>query len=213
MSKGQTKKRKVQDEPIILDNLLLPRLAKIVQKVSWDYKVNIDQLQLRDKALVCFYILTGIRNSEHQSIKRKQTRIYETHILVVNVQPEKHGKLREEIILPKSGGLAPFTAIFQEWLEQVPDDDSVLFPAADQRGELIWNQGLSRQRVHWIIKTTTGLFPHWFRGVCETIYGKQIFRNDAWALKDFMGLVNLDSTSPYVSSQWKVHEQNIYEVK
>jgi integrase len=209
----QSKKRKVQDEPIILDTLLLPKLAQIVQKVSWNYKVNIDQLQLRDRALVCFFILTGIRNTEHQSIKKKQTRIYETHILVVNVQPKKHGKLREEIILPKAGGFAPFTAIVQEWLQQVPDDNSVLFPSADQRGELDWSQGLSRQRVHWIIKTTTGMFPHWFRGVCETIYGKQVFKNDAWALKDFMGLVNLDSTSPYVNGQWKVHEKNVYEVR
>lgn len=212
MPNNLPKKRKVQDEPIILDNLLLTRLAQIVQKVSWDYKVNTEQLQLRDRALVCFFILTGIRNTEHQSIKKKQTRIYKTHILVVNVQPKKHGKLREEIILPKSGGLAQFTAVVEKWLEQVPDDNSVLFPAADQRGELIWNKGLSRQRVHRIIKTTTGMFPHWFRGVCETIYGKQIFRNDAWALKDFMGLVNLDSTSPYVSGQWKVHEKNVFNV-
>lgn len=213
MPNHRTKKRKVQDEPIILDNLLLPKLAQIVQKVAWDYKVNIDQLQLRDRALVCFYILTGIRNSEHKIIKKKQTRIYETHILIINVQPEKHGKLRPEIILPKSGGFASFTAIFQQWLEQVPDDNSILFPAANQRGQLNWSQGLSRQRVHWIIKKTTGMFPHWFRGVCETIYGKQIFQNDAWALKDFMGLVNLDSTSPYVSSQWKIHEKNVYKVE
>lgn len=205
-------KRKVKDEPIILDEYFLPKLAQTVQKIQWNYKVNKDQLQLRDKAIACFIILTGIRNSEHQNIKKKQTRNYKTHILIANVHPSKRGLLREEIILPKKGGLAQFTAIFEEWLNNVPDDESVIFPSANMQGDLLWNKPLSRQRIHWIIKTTTGMFPHWFRGVCETIYGKQIFKNDAWALKDFMGLVNLDSTSPYVSGQWKQHEKNIYEV-
>jgi site-specific recombinase XerC len=181
-------KRKVKDEPIIIDEYLLPKLAQIVTKVQWNYKVNKQQLQLRDKALVCFFILTGVRNSEQQGIRKKQTRNYKTHILIANVQPLKRGNLREEIILPKSGGLAPFTAIFEEWLNLVPDENSVLFPTANHQGQLLWNQSLSRQRVHWIIKSTTGMFPHWFRGVCETIYGKKIFKNDAWALKDFMGL-------------------------
>lgn len=209
---GLTKKRKVKDEPIILDNLLLPNLEEIVKKVKWNYRNNSLQLIQRDKALVCFFILTGIRNSEHQNIKKKQTRTYNTHILVVNVQPLKRGNLREEIILPKKGGLAPFTAIFEEWLKQIPDDNCLLFPTATPNGELNWSKPLSRQRVHWIIKTTTGMFPHWFRGVCETIYGKQIFKNDAWALKDFMGLVNLDSTSPYISGQWKTYEKRVYGV-
>lgn len=229
-----TKKRKVKDEPIILDSLLLPKLAQTIEKVEWPYSVNTDTLHQRDKALTAFIILTGVRNSEIGGIaqrtgrrkngktvtlseippiRKKQTRIYNNHILIVNIQPGKHGKLREEIILPKTGGLAPFTEIFEEWLKQVPDDESVIFPTANPQGNLNWNKALSRQRIHWLIKTTTGLFPHWFRGVCETIYGKQIFKNDAWALKDFMGLVNLDSTSPYVSGQWKQHEKNVYKVE
>ena len=206
------KKRKVKDEPIILDDLLLPKLEEIVQKTEWDYKVNKEQLQQRDKALVSFLILTGVRNSETQALRKKQFRNYETHILVVNVQPSKHGTLRAEIILPKNGAFAPFTKVFETWFKQIPNDNSVIFPSANLNGDFIWNKSLSRQRVHWIIKSTTGMFPHWFRGVCETIYGKQIFKNDAWALKDFMGLVNLDSTSPYVSGQWKQYEKNVYQV-
>jgi len=206
-------KRKVKDEPIILDQYLLPKLEEIVQKTQWDYKVNKEQLQERDKALVSFLILTGVRNSETQNIKKKQIRNYDTHILIANVQPSKHGNLRAEIILPKSGALAPFTRTFEVWLNQIPDDNSVIFPSANLNGDLLWDRALSRQRIHWIIKFTTGMFPHWFRGVCETIYGKQIFKNDAWALKDFMGLVNLDSTSAYVSGQWKHYEDNVFKVR
>lgn len=206
-------KRRVKDEPIILDEYLLPKLLQTINKVQWNYKTNKQQLQQRDQALTAFLLLTGIRNSEHQTIKKKQTRNYKTHILIVNIQPLKRGKLREEIILPKTGGLAPFTQIFEQWLTQIPHDENIIFPSANPQGQLNWNQPLSRQRTHWIIKTTTGMFPHWFRGVCETIYGKQIFNNDAWALKDFMGLVNLDSTSPYVSGQWSKYKQNIYDVK
>jgi len=210
--KDMVTKRKVKDEPIILDNSFYFRLGETVKKVKWPYKVNVPQLQLRDQALVCFFLLTGIRNSEHKKLKKKQTRNYPTHILIVNVQPLKHGLMRDEIILPKQGSLTPFTAIFEEWLKQIPNDECVLFPAATPQGELIWEKSLSRQRVHWIIKKTSGMFPHWFRGVCESIYGKQVFKNDAWALKDFMGLVNLNSTSPYVSGQWKTYEKKIYKI-
>lgn len=206
------KKRKVKDEPIIIDQYLIPKLQEIVQHTQWPYKTNIDQLQMRDQAVVSFFILTGIRNSEHKQLRKKQTRIYKTHILIINVQPSKRGKLREEIVLPKTGGLSYFTLTFEKWLMQVPGDNDVLFPSADLNGKLHWDKPLSRKRVHWIIKTTTGFFPHWFRGVCETLYGKQIFKNDAWALKDFMGLIDLESTLPYVSSQWKQYEKNIFKV-
>lgn len=207
------KKRKVKDEPIILDQYLLPKLQETMQEITYPYKNNTAQLQLRDQALTAFYILTGCRNTEHQQIRKKQTRNYSTHILIVNIQPCKRGNLRPEIILPKKGGLAPFTQKFEMWLQHVPTDESILFPAAKPDGSLNWNKPLSRERVHRIIKTTTGLFPHWFRGVCETIYGKQIFKNDAWALKDFMGLVNLDSTSSYVSGQWEKYKGNVYKAK
>ena len=206
-------KRKVKDEPIILDATFLPDLYQKILKIQWPYKTNRQQLQQRDQALAAFYLLTGIRNAEHQTIHKKQLRNYKTHILLVNVQPSKRGKLREEIILPKAGGLAPFTEIFEAWLTQVPDENSVLFPTAKKsNGQLQWDKPMQRGRIHNIIKSTTGLFPHWFRGACETIYGKQIFKNDAWALKDFMGLQRLDSTAPYVSSQWKIYEKNISKI-
>jgi integrase len=208
-----TKKRKVKDEPIILDEYFLDTLLETVQKVQWPYKVNAAQLHQRDQALTSFLILAGVRNSETQKIRKKQTRIYKTHILIVNIETVKRGNIREKVILPKQGGLAPFTKIFEDWLTQVPHEEAILFPSANANGTLNWKQPLNRNRVHWIIKTTCGKFPHWFRGVCETIHGQQFFKNDAWALQKYMGLKSLDSTSPYVSSPWEKYTKNILEGK
>ena len=206
------KKRRVKDEPIILDEHFLTDLHQTITKTQYPYKVNMHQLTQRDQALTAFFILTGVRNSETQTIKKKQTRNYQTHILIKNIQSSKNGNLRDEIILPKTGGLAPFTQLFETWLNQIPDKENILFPAANINGQPNWNKPLSRQRIHRIIKTTTGMFPHWFRGVCETIYGKQIFQNDIYALQEFMGIKNLNSLTPYVNSQWRKYTQNIHNV-
>jgi len=208
------KKRSVKDEPIILDENFLPNLIQMVKKIQWPYKVNIEELQQRDQALAAFLILTGIRNREHQTIYKKQIRNYKTHILIVHVKPCKKGNLRQKIILPKTGCLAPLTAIFEKWLNKIPDDNTVLFPAANAHsGTLNWNKPLSTQRVHWIIKTTSGMFPHWFRGVCETMYGKQFLKNDIFALKEFMGVKNINNLTPYVEGQWEKYTKNIFKAK
>jgi len=208
------KKRKVKDEPIILDENFIPTLIEMVQKVEWPYKVNQKQLWQRDQALVSFLILTGIRNSESQQIKKKQTRNYKTHILIVDVQTLKNGKMRHEIILPKTGDLHPFTQIFETWLNQIPDDqEAVLFPSANGNGTIQWSKPLSRYRIHAIIKFTIGMFPHWFRGCCETMYGKQLFDNDLFALQEFMGIKNINNLTPYVSGQWQRYKKNILNAK
>jgi hypothetical protein len=86
----------------------------------------------------------------------------------------KNELLRNKTILSKQGDLSPFTAIFEEWLNQVPNENSILFPSANSAtGALNWNKPLGKNRVHHIIKYTNGMFPHWYRGVCETIYGKK----------------------------------------
>ena len=117
-----------------------------------------------------------------------------------NVNTEKHGKMRGEIILPKKGNLARFTLIFEEWLAQVPSEDSFVFPSGNSNG-LNFLRPQTRSRSHRIIKSTTGKFPHWFRAVAENIYGRLVFGNNPYKLKDFMGLVNLESTTPYIQAQ------------
>jgi len=110
------------------------------------------------------------------------------------------------------GNFAPFTRKFSEWLQKIPNENCFIFPSGGIHG-FNWKSKLSRQRAHWIIKTATQRFPHWFRGVCETVYGRLIFQNDAWKLKEFMGLKNLDSTTPYVGGSWEEDERRIFELQ
>lgn len=207
-------KRKTKDIPIFLDESLYRNLEELIQSVEWPYKSeHREQLVSRDKALVALLILSGLRVSEALKLKRKQFRIYQEQILLVNVETVKHGHTRAEIILPKRGNLARFTTIFEQWLRQIPEtnEENFIFPAASS-ASIIFEKPLSRYRVHNIIKTLTGKFPHWFRAVCENIYGKKVFRNNAYKLKDFMGLVNLESTTPYIQAAWEEDKDKIFKL-
>lgn len=217
--KGFTKagvpiKRKVSDVPIFLDDRLWDELHTIINLSGWNYKTNIRLFKLRDRALICLLILTGLRISEALRLRKLQFRVYDKEIVLANAQTVKRGLMRTRIVLPKSGSLAAFTLVFEEWLNVVPYDESYIFPKGTslRAGSFLWDKHLSTKRAFWIIKTTTGKFPQWFRGVCETVYGRLIFKSDAWKLKEFMGLKRLDSTTPYVKGTWEEDEHRIYEI-
>lgn len=205
------KKRSVQDIPIFLDRNLYKELKDIVESVLWDYKTNRETYQLRDQAFVCLLILSGLRISEALQLRKKQFRIYDDKIVLANVKTLKRGLIRQRITLPKKGNFAWFTNTVEKWLTVIPTEDSFMFPSGTVAG-LRWNIPLSRKRPFWIIKTTVNKFPHWFRGVCETVYGRIVFKNNAWKLKDFMGLKRLDSTTPYVMGPWEEDEERIYDL-
>lgn len=205
------KRRKVKDEPIFLDGKLFDELYGLIHSEGWAYKTNRDHYQLRDRALMCVLILSGCRISEALNLRKLQFRIYKDKIVLKNVETKKNGETREKIILPKNGSLARFTYVFQDWLSLVPSRESYIF-LSESRFGFLWDKPLSRKRAFWIIKTTTGMFPHWFRSLCETIYGRLIFKSDAWKLKEFMGLKRLDSTTPYVKGSWEDDEHCIFEI-
>lgn len=214
LRKVEHDKRATKDIPIFLDTNLYENLEKIINSLNWPYKSHIkDKLLLRDKALVSLLILTGCRITEALRLKRKQFRIYSSHILLVNVETVKHGKLRKEIVLPKQGSLAAFTRYFEAWLKDIPEanDESYIFPAATSK-DFKQDKPLTRFRANRIIKQTTGKFPHWFRAVCENVYGKKVFNNNAYKLKDFMGLVNLASTDPYVQADWTEDKDKVFKL-
>jgi integrase len=207
-------KRKVSDVPIFLDNRLWDELHTIINVEGWPYKTNILLFKLRDRALICLLILTGLRISEALTLKKLQFRIYKRKIILANAETVKHGLLRAKIVLPKQGKFAVFTLVFEEWLETIPKDHYYVFPKGTSlsAGSFLWDKPLSTKRAFWIIKTTTGKFPHWFRAVCETVYGRLVFKSDAWKLKEFMGLKRLDSTSPYVKGTWEDNLAEIYKL-
>lgn len=212
MGPKKKSKRAVKDIPIFLDqHMFFHNLEKLLKSIQWPYKENKEKLQCRDQALASLLILSGLRVSEALALKRIQFSDEEDRIILANVTTLKHGKLRAKIILPKEGRLSPFTRMFEQWLSQVPSEDDYVFPSARGfQGEINWKSSLHRQRAHNIFFKTIKRFPHWFRSVCETIYGKQVFKSDAWKLKDFMGLINLDSTSPYVQSSWEENTDRIF---
>ena len=209
-----TKKRACSDVPIFLDERFFGDLQKIVEEVEWPYKTNMTEFHLRDQALVCFLILTGLRISEALKVRRLQIRVYPWEVVVMNVKTVKHGLMRTKIVCPKKGRLSWFSLRLEEWLRLVPEKqkvDSYVFPSGTAYG-FIWSKPLGRKRAHWILKTTIDKFPHWFRSVTETLYGRLIFKNDAWKLKQFMGLQRLDSTTPYVKGSWEEDLKTIYTI-
>jgi len=161
---------------------------------------------MRDKALFSALILIGPRASETK-LKKKQFLIQPAQVIVANVQTEKHGDLRKQIILPRIGSLARYTDCLIDWLNEMPEPEAYLFPRADAYGSFDWSKPLGRKRIWQIIKSSTGLFPHWFRGVHETIYGRLVFKNDAWKLKEHMGLRRLDSTADYVRGEMEAQDK------
>lgn len=201
------KKRATQDEPIFLDGHLYLELENLVNSLNWKYKTNQEAYLKRDKGLYAFLFLTGCRVSEALQLKRKQFRIYPNRIEVANIVTLKRGKTRIKITLPKIGSLKKLTYLFESWLVTVPEDgEAYVFP----RG-INHKHHMGRKRAYEII-ARSGKFPHWARAVCETIYGRKVFKNDAYKLKQFMGLQRLDSTSPYVQGSWEENEKDIYKL-
>lgn len=211
------KKRATSEEPIVIDTSteattlqstrrLIVKLVGLVEELNWNYKTNKTLYLSRDKALLAFLFLTGCRISEALKLKRKQFYISEAKIIVLNVETLKRGILRDEIDLPKIGALSKLTFYVETWLEQIKEPNNHVFPRGNSQG-VSFNQPIGRKRAYQIV-AETGIFPHWARAVCETIYGKAIFK-DAYELKQFMGLKRLDSTTPYVQSNWKTKRKRV----
>jgi hypothetical protein len=152
-------------------------------------------------------------------LQRKQVRVYTDRIIILNCQTVKNGDLRPEITLTKKGSFALLTQIVEKWINLLDSlgatEESYLFPSASHdrktsNGAIFdLDKPLSTKRIHWIIKTTSNKFPHWFRAVNETLYGRVIFKNDPWKLKQRMGLKTIEATAPYVQGSYKEDEKTI----
>lgn len=204
------KKRKVSDIPVFID--------ETVQRPGGNCSKSQLELQNKPRAIPHKRPGTsisadpyGLRCSEALRLKKLQFREYKNSILLMNVETLKHGNRRPKIVLPKKGNLAPFTQHFREWLELIPKSECYVFPSGTFHG-FSWDRHLTYKRSHQIVKTTTGKFPHWFRSVCETIYGRLVFEKDAWKLKGFMRLKTLEDTSPYVGGSWEEDGEKIYKL-
>ena len=206
------KKRKVESIPIYPRGPdFIKNLVSEVEQIEWPYTKDEtrEKLHDRDKALAALLILIGLRISEALRLQRKWFSVEEDRISIADIQPGKKGNIRSGLWLPRTGKLAPLTRIFCKWLTQVPDDpEAYVFPSAKPFGFIHWDRPMERARAHWIIKTTIGKFPHYYRGVTETFVGKVIFRNDPYKLKKFMGVRRIESVYPYVGEPWEQDLEN-----
>jgi integrase len=211
MKRTKQEKRATSDEPIFIDDQLYLELAKLINKLTWDYSAkNLELLQQRDKGLFALLIVAGPRASEAIILKKKQFRVYPNRIEIAQVQTEKHGLLRKRIIMPLEGNLAEITKVFLQWFQTLPDDPDVyIFPRA-RPDSIDYKEHISRVRVYQIV-SQSGMFPHWARAVCANIWAT-VFGKDAWKLKNYMGWKRLESSSPYIQSNWEEDENKIYKV-
>jgi len=193
-------KRSVSDEPILITPKFFEQLYMQFTNKHFKYK-TIFEFKQRDSALCSCSVLAGTRATETAHLKKKQFKDLDDRILLLNVKTQKRGYMRPRITFPKTGVLKEFTLNFAEWLSQVRDEESYVFPHGSSFG-ISWDKPLSRYRIERIVKIKTGKFPHWLRGVHETYYGNIIFKGNAWKLADHMGLKRLDSTKPYVQSSF-----------
>ncbi len=204
-------KRATADEPIFIDNQLYPQLTQLIDKLDWGYSAkNMATLQRRDRAVFALMLVAGTRASETVKLKKKQFRPYINRIEIAQVQTEKNGQTRKRIIMPLQGNLAPITQIFQEWFDTLPEDpETYIFPKATH-DKILYHKHIGRVRVYQIVRQS-GMFPHWARAVCANIWAA-VFGKDAWKLKNYMGWKRLESSSPYIQSNWEDDEKKIYEI-
>lgn len=200
-------KRSVSDIPVYprSPNFIRDLVAEI-HRIEWPYtkEETKDMLRDRDQGLAAYLALLGLRITEALKRQRKDFTIEDDRVSVMDFLPGKRGLVRSGLWLPRTGPRAPLTEIFLKWLEQVPDNpDNYVFPSAKPFGLICWSRPLEGARAHWILKSTIGKFPHWYRSVVETYVGKIIFRNDPFKLKKFMGVRRIESVYPYVNEPYE----------
>jgi len=111
-------------------------------------------------------------------------------------KPVRHrtAPIRDEVPLPLRGPLAKFTKLVLEYLELLREDAK------------LFNFG--RRRAWQIVKFVTGMWCHWFRSQAESYYGKYVF-DTPFALRDFVGVSDIESLGPYVKTRWKDYENRL----
>ena len=179
-------------------------LLDMIESKSWPYKTNREFYGCRDRALISLLYLTCGRISEVLSLTKKPFVFDEDpdFIIIKNMVVVKRKKktkrkrrsIRDEVPLPKSGPLSPFTHFVTEYLTILRDPEVKLFK-------------FGRHRAWQIVRFITGKWCHYFRSQGESWYGK-IFSN-IFALKDFVGVVDASTLSDYVKTDWKDYRDRI----
>jgi integrase len=177
-------------------------IYEIITGKSWPYKRDREFCEKRDRALMALLYLTCGRITEVLSLTKKQFDFEsEPNFIIIRnmivVKRKKKAKrksraIRDEVPLPLSGPLAPFTNLVLDYLKLIENSEDKLF-------------NFGRNRAYKIVRYVTGQWPHWFRSQGESWYGK-VFSN-IFALKDYVGVVSAEVLSDYVKTDWREYRK------
>lgn len=198
----------------ITKRLGLEQIYTLITEKMWPYKENKEFYLKRDRALMALLFLTAGRISEVLSLTKEQFDfqadrnfiIIRNMILVKRLRtrkgkPVKHrtAPIRDEVPLPLKGPLSKFTKLVQDYLCLIDKPEERLFK-------------FKRHRAWQIVNSVTGQWCHWFRSQAESYYGKYVF-NTPFALRDFVGVSDIESLGPYVKTQWKDYAKGLLGIK
>jgi len=201
-------KRRTNED--IKERFGIEQIHNLITSKEWPYKTQEDFYHARDKALMSLLFLTAGRISEVLSLTKEQFDmeadrnfvIIRNMILVKRLKtrkgkPVRHktSPIRDEVPLPLRGPLSKFTRLVLDYLLLVDDPKAKLLK-------------FGRHRAWQIVNYITGEWCHWFRSQAESYYGKYVF-NTPFALRDFVGVTNIESLGPYVKTQWRDYEREL----
>ncbi len=194
----------------IKQRLGVEQIYSLVVSRTWPYKTEIDFYRSRDRALMGLLFLTAGRVSEVLSLRKEQFDfeadknfiIIRNMIFVKRLKTRKEkpverrtAPIRDEVPLPLKGPLSKFAGLAQNYLTLVKEPEEKLFR-------------FKRHRAWQIVNYVTGQWCHWFRSQAESYYRKYVF-NTPFALRDFVGVTDIESLGPYVKTQWRDFETKL----
>lgn len=201
-------KRRTNED--IKERLGIKQIYNLITSETWPYKTQPDYYRTRDRALMSLLFLTAGRISEVLSLRKEQFDfeadrnfvVIRNMILVKRLKTRK-GKsvkhrtapIRDEVPLPLRGPLSGFTDLVQDYLGLLEQPKEKLFK-------------FERHRAWQIIKYVTGQWCHWFRSQAESFYGRYVF-NTPFALRDFVGVSDIESLGPYVKTRWRDYKDKL----
>ena len=204
----QNVKRRTNED--IKERLGIQQIYNMIVAKTWPYKTNMEFYIKRDKALMCLLFLTAGRISEVLSLKKEQidSQADKNFIIIRNMilvkrlktrkgKPVKHrtAPIRDEVPLALKGPLSKFTRLVQDYLNLIEEPKEKLFK-------------FKRHRAWQIVNYVTGQWCHWFRSQAESYYGRYVF-NTPFALRDFVGVSDIESLGPYVKTQWRDYQDKL----
>lgn len=194
----------------IKKRLGLEQIYTLITEKMWPYKERKEFYFKRDRALMSLLFLTAGRISEVLSLTKEQfdTQADKNFIIIRNMilvkrlktrkgKPVKHrtAPIRVEVPLPLKCPLSRFAEFVQECLRLINEPKDKLFK-------------FKRHRAWQIVNFVTGQWCHWFRSQAESYYGKYVF-NTPFALRDFVGVSDIESLGPYVKTQWRDYQSKL----